>query len=278
MSRKPSDAPWLDWINVALLVLAGIIVMTPTAWMILSSFKPSHEVTAYPPTLVFSPTGENYATLTRQTPFMSYAVNSLIVTAGSTILGLIFGAPAAFVASWTRITWPAVVALMARMAPGHAVPAAVVCDVSASGHDRQLLGVDPDACCDHPANRDLGLLPYFDANPAARSLKRRRFDGCSRRLPGVFRLERVCHSCPSGLELCPSNFCAFVFSWNFFFLFALVLSMRRPRPSSRAVFQLQNWRRLDQTGVGLMAAATIYRPGGHARDSWRIGRSEMVWG
>src|SRR5947209_16277342 len=90
---------WIRWLNTLQLVLAGVLIMAPTVWMVLSSFKPSFEVTAYPPTLLFSPTLENYAELTRTTPFLSYAFNSLVVTVGSTALGLLFGIPAAFAVS-----------------------------------------------------------------------------------------------------------------------------------------------------------------------------------
>ncbi len=55
------------------LLIAGVIIMAPMVWMVLSSFKPSFEVTAYPPTLIFSPTLENYKQLLQTTPFFSYA-------------------------------------------------------------------------------------------------------------------------------------------------------------------------------------------------------------
>src|SRR6266446_4418913 len=118
MMDAPTTDRWIRCLNLLQLVLAGIIIMTPTVWMVLSSFKPSFEVTAYPPTLIFAPTMENYVQLTKTTPFVSYAVNSLIVTIGSTALGLLFGIPAAFAVSWSRITWPAILTLAARMAPG----------------------------------------------------------------------------------------------------------------------------------------------------------------
>src|SRR6202012_445084 len=73
---------------------------------------------AYPPTLTFSPTLENYVARMKTTPFFSYTINSLIVTLGSAGLGLLFGIPAAFAVSWTRISWPAILTLAARMAPG----------------------------------------------------------------------------------------------------------------------------------------------------------------
>ncbi|MGY0574850.1 hypothetical protein ACTGJ9_030465 [Bradyrhizobium sp. RDM12] len=93
MTDAANTDRWIRWLNLVQLVLAGIIIMAPTVWMVLSSFKPSFEVTAYPPTLIFTPTLENYVELTRTTPFLSYALNSLIVTIGSTALGLLFESP-----------------------------------------------------------------------------------------------------------------------------------------------------------------------------------------
>src|SRR5258705_1137705 len=77
------DENWIRRLIALQLIVAGVIIMAPVVWMALSSFKPSFEVTAYPPTLLFSPTAENYAQLFKTTPFFSYGVNSLIVTLGS---------------------------------------------------------------------------------------------------------------------------------------------------------------------------------------------------
>src|SRR5579871_3603849 len=118
MNGSPISDGLLRRLNTLQLVLAGILIMAPVVWMVLSSLKPSFEVTAYPPTLIFSPTVENYSQLIKSTPFFSYAVNSLIVTIGSAGLGLLFGIPAAFAVSWTRVVWPAILTLAARMAPG----------------------------------------------------------------------------------------------------------------------------------------------------------------
>ncbi|HLY64486.1 MAG TPA: carbohydrate ABC transporter permease, partial [Chloroflexota bacterium] len=83
MNGAPISDGLLRRLNTLQLVLAGVIIMSPVVWMVLSSLKPSFEVTAYPPTLFFSPTAENYSQLIKTTPFFSYAVNSLIVTVGS---------------------------------------------------------------------------------------------------------------------------------------------------------------------------------------------------
>ena len=248
MLTKPSDSPWLDRLNLLLLVLAGVIVMTPTAWMVLSSFKPSHEVTAFPPSLVFEPTLENYARLNSQTPFLRYTMNSLIVTVGSTALGLLLGAPAAFVASWTRITWPAVVTLMARMAPGtlFLLPWYVMF------RHFDMIGsywalILTHAVITLPVVIWV-LLPYFDNIP--RSIyEAAQVDGCSPlRIFRRIALPLV----SSGLAV--SAILAFVFSWNFF-LFSLVLSNQSTKTLIAASFNFigegsTNW-------GGLMAAATI---------------------
>ena len=63
MNDTPLSESWISRLNTVQLVLAGILIMMPTAWMVLSSFKPSFEVTAYPPTLMFSPTIENYSSV-----------------------------------------------------------------------------------------------------------------------------------------------------------------------------------------------------------------------
>ena len=56
MSRHTDrTSRWLDRLNLLQLFLAGVIVIAPTLWMVLSSFKPSYAVTAYPPTIVFQP-------------------------------------------------------------------------------------------------------------------------------------------------------------------------------------------------------------------------------
>lgn len=248
MNTKPTDDRWLDWLNILLLILAGIIVMVPTAWMVLSSFKHSYEVTAYPPKLLFEPTMDNYRTLAQKTPFISYTVNSLIVTIGSTSLGLLLGAPAAFVASWTRITWPAVVTLLARMAPGtlFLLPWYVMFrQVDMIGSYWALILTH--AVITMPVVIWV-LLPFFDNIP--RSIyEAAQVDGCS-----PFRLFRriALPLVSSGLAV--SAILAFVFSWNFF-LFALVLSNSNTKTLIAASFNFigegsTNW-------GGLMAAATI---------------------
>lgn len=248
MNTKPSDSRWLDWLNIFLLFVAGVIVMTPTAWMVLSSFKQSYEVIAYPPTLFFEPTLDNYKTLNTTAPFVRYTINSIVVTVGSTTLGLLLGAPAAFVASLTRITWPAVVTLLARMAPGtlFLLPWYVMFrQVDMIGSYWALILTH--AVITMPVVIWV-LLPYFDNIPRS-VFEAAQVDGCS---PFRIFVRIGLPLVSSGLAV--SAILAFIFSWNFF-LFSLVLSDSTSKTLIAASFNFigegsTNW-------GGLMAAATI---------------------
>jgi multiple sugar transport system permease protein len=99
-------------------VITGIVLLTPIAWMVMSSLKKSTEVAKYPPVLAFTPTLENFYGLFKQLPMGDYLLNSIIVAGGSTVLGLLLAIPCAFAVSWHQRSWPATLALLARMVPG----------------------------------------------------------------------------------------------------------------------------------------------------------------
>jgi multiple sugar transport system permease protein len=235
-------------LNTLQLVLAGITIMAPVVWMVLSSFKPSFEVTAYPPTLVFSPTVENYSALIQTTPFFSYAVNSLIVTIGSAGLGLLFGIPAAFAVSWMRVVWPAILTLAARMAPGtlFLLPWYVMFrQVGLIGSYTAL--ILSHAVITLPIVLWV-LLPSFDNIPRS-VFEAAQVDGCSiTRILWRIALPLV------GSGVAVAAILAFVFSWNYF-LFALVLSNGDSKTLIAAAFNFVG-EGSTQWGV-LMAAATL---------------------
>jgi multiple sugar transport system permease protein len=222
--------------------------MAPVVWMVLSSFKPSFEVTAYPPTLIFSPTTENYKHLLQTTPFFSYAVNSLIVTIGSAGLGLIFGIPAAFAVSWTRISWPAILTLAARMAPGTLFLLPWYVMFRQTG----LIGSYTALILSHAVITlpivIWVLLPSFDNIPRS-VFEAAQVDGCSvTRILWRIALPLV------GSGIAVAAILAFVFSWNYF-LFALVLSNGDTKTLIAAAF---NFVGEGSTEWGaLMAAATL---------------------
>lgn len=248
MTDTVRQSRWLGLLNTAQLTVAGILILAPTVWMVLSSFKPSFEVTSYPPTLIFQPTLENYLNLWETTPFLHYAVNSLIVTVGSTLIGLVLGIPAAFAVSWSRVSWPAIVTLAARMAPGtlFLLPWYIMFrEVGLIGSYTAL--VLAHAVITMPIAIWV-LLPFFDNIPRS-VFEAAQMDGCSAaRVLWRIALPLVA----SGVAV--AAILSFVFSWNFF-LFALILSNSDTKTLIAAAF---NFVGEGSTQWGsLMAAATL---------------------
>ena len=88
--------------HLVLLALA-VAMVTPFAWMVLSSFKPLAEVenaNPIPSTWRF----QNYADVFRQIPFARYYLNSFFVAAWVTFLQCLTSAMAAY--SFARLRWP----------------------------------------------------------------------------------------------------------------------------------------------------------------------------
>ncbi len=230
------------------LALVSLVILAPVAWMVLSSFKPSAEVTAYPPTLWFTPTLDNYRQLFSSTPFARYTLNSLVVAAGSTLIGLGFGVPAAFAVSWRRMMWPALVTLAARMAPGTLYLLPWYLMFRWLG----LIGSYWALILTHAAITlpivIWVLLPFFDAVPHS-VLESAQVDGCS--VPRTLWRIALPLVVPG---LVVSAILAFIFSWNYF-LFALVLSNSDTKTLIAASF---NFIGEGATYWGaLMAAATL---------------------
>ena len=248
MLDSPKSDRLFNLLNTLQLILAGVVVAAPTVWMVLSSFKQSYEVTAYPPTLIFSPTVSNYITLSQTTPFLHYGLNSIIVTVASTAIGIILGTPAAFAVSWTRVTWPAVVALVARMAPGtlFLLPWYIMF------RHFDMIGSYWSLILTHAViTMPIVLwvmLPFFDNIPHS-VFEAGQLDGC-----GPVKIFRRIALPLVSTGLAVSSILAFVFSWNYF-LFALVLSNSDTKTLVAASFNFigegsTNW-------GGLMAAATL---------------------
>lgn len=242
------DERWIRRLNTLQVVVVAVVILLPIAWMVLGSFKPSSQVTAYPPRLFFSPTLDNYRQLFETTPFARYTWNSLVVTTGSTLIGLLLGVPAAFAVSWTRITWPATVTLLARMAPGtlFLLPWYMVFrELGMIGSYGAL--VLTHAVITMPIVIWV-LLPFFDGIPRS-VLESAQVDGCS--VPRILWRIALPLVMPG---LVVAAILAFVFSWNYF-LFALVLSNGDTKTLIAASF---NFIGEGATYWGaLMAAATL---------------------
>lgn len=74
----------------------GLVLFFPIGWMVLTSFKTEIDAFATPPSLFFTPTLENYAAVNSRIDYVSYALNSVYISFGSTFLCLILGGMAAY--------------------------------------------------------------------------------------------------------------------------------------------------------------------------------------
>jgi len=238
--RKTLDAVQL----AVVLVILGV----PIAWTFLSAFKPSIEVAAIPPKLLFTPTLENFVELFSRNDFLRNTINSFVVAAGSTLLGLALGIPAAFAMAWHRWQWPATATLFARMAPGtlFLLPWLLMfrqVDL-VGGYTAMIL---THAVITMPIVIWV-LLPYFESVPRE-LVESAEMDGA--RQDQVLRLV-VLPVTMGGVVV--ASILSFVFSWNYF-LFALVLSGIETKTAIVASFNfigegVTNW-------GALMAAAVV---------------------
>jgi len=76
---------------------AGFILFFPILWMVLTSFKTELEAFSTPPKfLFFDWTLENFGIVQERSNYLKFAGNSIILSLGSTLVGLIFAVPAAW--------------------------------------------------------------------------------------------------------------------------------------------------------------------------------------
>src|SRR6218665_3374363 len=77
--------------------VVALLLFCPILWVLLTAFKTEAEAIAASPT--FFPqtfTLENFAAVQDRSDYFKHATNSILVSVGSTLLGLIIGIPAAW--------------------------------------------------------------------------------------------------------------------------------------------------------------------------------------
>jgi len=75
----------------------GIVIFFPILWTVLTSFKTEAEAVATPPTfLAFHWTLENYSEVQQRSDYFLHFWNSVVISVGSTLLGLLVAVPAAW--------------------------------------------------------------------------------------------------------------------------------------------------------------------------------------
>jgi len=81
---------------------ATLLIVFPLLWLVLTAFKTELQAIAVPPELFFKPTLDNFSEVQERSDYLLFAKNSLITSLGSTILGLLIAAPAAYSMAFFR--------------------------------------------------------------------------------------------------------------------------------------------------------------------------------
>jgi sorbitol/mannitol transport system permease protein len=77
--------------------LVGFLIFFPILWMFLTSFKTEGDAYAIPPKfLFFHWTTENYVEVQSRVDYFLHAFNSIILSVGANVVGLLFAVPAAW--------------------------------------------------------------------------------------------------------------------------------------------------------------------------------------
>nr|WP_292840043.1 hypothetical protein [Nostoc sp. NMS8] len=112
--------------------LVACSLFFPIFWMFLTSFKTEVAAVATPPQLFFQPTLENYVAIQDRANYFNYALNSVVISLGSTILALLLAVPAAYAMAFfptKRTKGTLLWMLSTRMLPpvGVLVPIYILC-------------------------------------------------------------------------------------------------------------------------------------------------------
>ncbi|HEX9811015.1 MAG TPA: carbohydrate ABC transporter permease [Burkholderiales bacterium] len=91
------------------LILVAGYCLAPVLWQLITSLRPAPELTALPPLLPSRVTAEHYAAVFAGHPFGRIILNSLIVSAGATLIALGFGSATAFALAKLRAKGQAVI-------------------------------------------------------------------------------------------------------------------------------------------------------------------------
>ncbi len=81
---------------VGLLIALIVAYLSPVVWLVMSSFKNRVDIFTTSPTLVFTPTLDNYLAAFQDKGFAGYLLNSVIVAVVSSLVALLVGIPAAY--------------------------------------------------------------------------------------------------------------------------------------------------------------------------------------
>src|SRR5512133_1998345 len=75
---------------------AAALILFPISWMVLTRFTTEIAAVQTPPSLFCTPTLENYVEVQARADYIRFALNSIVIAFGSTLLALVLAVPAAY--------------------------------------------------------------------------------------------------------------------------------------------------------------------------------------
>jgi len=240
------------WLNQFGLYVSVLILVSPSVlfflWMLSLSLKNEIDNTAYPPVLIpHPPTFANFVDVFAKNDFLTYTINSVIVSFSATGLALLFGVPAGYGIAKTQATKAAVLILVARVTPGlsYLIPLFLVFQWLG------MLGTLYPLIITHlvltvPIVVWI-MIGYFEGLPVALE-ESALVDGAT--IWQAFRYVAVPLARPG---IVVATILAFIFSWNNF-IFGVVLAGRTTRTLPVAVYNVLTF---EQISWGPLAAAAL---------------------
>src|SRR5208283_5604173 len=80
----------------AIIVLVAALVVIPVLWTLLSSFKHTVDIQTTPPTLVFTPTLDNFLYVLNRASVRGALLNSIVISVSAVAIGAVLGLPCAY--------------------------------------------------------------------------------------------------------------------------------------------------------------------------------------
>jgi len=240
------------WVGTLLHRLAVLLVIAffllPFYIMLSNSLKPEVYINAYPPVVLFRPTFAHFAGVFRRHPFVSYMLNSAVISVSATALGFVIGIPMAYAIARFALRRLITLVLVVRMIPY----VSLLIPWFLMAQRANLVDTYPPMILTHLLftipYAAMILVGFFEDIP--RALEEAAWiDGCSRM--GAFVRIALPLTLPG---IVAAGIIAFTYSWNNF-LFALVLTGAKTKTLPVAVYGFLTADQIDWGG--LSAAATL---------------------
>ncbi len=217
-------------------------------WMLSLSLKNEVENMAYPPVFIPSPiTFSNFIDVFRKNDFLTYGLNSVIVSFSATGIALLLGVPAGFGIAKSRATKAAALIMIARVTPGlsYLIPLFLIFQWL------ELTGTLTPLVITHVVITlpivVWVMIGFFEGLPAELE-EAALVDGAT--IWQAFRHVALPLARP-GITV--ATILAFIFSWNNF-IFGVVLAGRTTRTLPVAVYNVLTF---EQVSWGPLAAAAL---------------------